>query len=143
MDIKINVPTQENTVGNSFPVNIARRGERWKQSQLGQHANEKGIYIIHHNSTIKYVGSTVGTTMTFGVRLRREFQYSAAQGKHIYPKLSQLFTPPDIKVSLINLEKVNSLIESIDFGIDAMGKVLILEQTLIAVYKPEFQTGGR
>src|ERR1035437_9798975 len=53
----------------------------------------------HYGGSIKYVGKSGSPSMSYGMRLRREFQETASGGKHIYPKLALLSVPPDIMVS--------------------------------------------
>ena len=79
--IEIDLPEREEIIQSGCPVPIARRGERWNSSCLGAMSKEKGVYVIHHNETVIYVGKTDGRSMGFGMRLRREFQENAAQGK--------------------------------------------------------------
>ena len=71
---------------------IAIKGVTWKASCLGECAKENGVYIIHHGGSIVYVGKTGSPTMSYGDRLRREFQEGASSGRHIFPKLAALST---------------------------------------------------
>ena len=78
--------------------------------------------------------------MTFGMRLRREFQESASQRKHIYPKLERLTVPPPIKVYILPTGEVRELVRASDTTLTDIQCIEILECALIQVFKPEFQT---
>jgi hypothetical protein len=99
LTLHIELPDLDEIFDSGCPVPIARKGDKWQTSCLGKMCKEKGIYVIHHDRRVIYVGKTEGGSMNYGMRLRREFQENAAQGKHIYPKLSSLITPPDIKTT--------------------------------------------
>lgn len=96
--LHIDLPEPDEILNSGCPVPIARKGEKWETFCLGEMRKQKGVYVIHHNRKIIYIGKTDGVSMNYGMRLRREFQENAAQGKHIFPKLSSLTTPPEIKV---------------------------------------------
>lgn len=140
MKVHIQVPANEELLTRGLIVRCAPKGYPWSEGQLGKYAKSKGVYIIHHASSIIYVGKTDSPTMTFGMRLRREFQETASARRHIYPKLEQLATPPEILVSFLTLPEVQELVQGEEVTLDAYVKIAILEQTLIGVYKPEFQT---
>jgi hypothetical protein len=72
----------------------------------------KGVYVIHHAGEIVYVGKTESPTMDFGTRLRREFQESAANGKHIFPKLTLLIIPPNIMAHFYTISEIQQRIKS-------------------------------
>src|SRR4051812_10809985 len=99
--IKVSVPPPHNLLSSLCDVAIAKRGVSWSERCLGADGKKQGVYVIHHGDTIIYVGKTNGRSMTFGVRLRREFQESASGGRHIYPKLAALKTPPALAVCLL------------------------------------------
>jgi hypothetical protein len=71
----------------------------WTESCLSESAKLTGVYVIHHGGSIKYVGKTGSPSMSYGMRLRREFQETASSGKDIYLELALLAVPPEIKVS--------------------------------------------
>ena len=139
MKVHITVPSEDQLLSHSVVVKIALKGQSWSQDQLGEYAKRQGIYVIHHRERIIYIGKTDGSTMTFGMRLRREFQETASQGKHIYPKLASLAIPPDIRVSFLTLPQIHHLVDSEETTIDDIAKTGILEQTLICIYNPELQ----
>jgi hypothetical protein len=94
--IEIDLPEANEIISQGCPVPIARKGEPWKASCLGAMSKRKGVYVLHHAGQIIYVGMTEKPSMDFGTRLRREFQESASQGRHIFGKLCLLPTPPAI-----------------------------------------------
>lgn len=136
--IEINIPSKTNILNSGVPVNISPKDHSWYQSILGDDAKEKGVYVIHHNGKIMYVGKTDGAKMTFGIRLRRHFQESAA-GKHTYPRLRKLNNPPTICVSMYSLEKIKSLVVSNIKNGNDIHLIPLFEAALISAYKPEFQ----
>lgn len=140
MKVHIQIPSKERILTCSQVVQLAPKGHSWSKDQLGEYAKDKGVYMIHHGGSIVYVGKTDGLTMTFGARLRREFQETTSGRRHIYPKLERLVIPPQILVSFLSLPDVQELVRSEEeVMLDDFAKVAILEQTLIQVYKPEFQ----
>ncbi len=81
--ITVLVPDSAQVVRNGIAVAIARRGETRSASPLGGMGKRRGVYVIHQGGRVLYVGKTGGAKMDFATRLRREFQESAAQGRHI------------------------------------------------------------
>lgn len=141
MKVEVRVLEKGEVLAQGLIVPLARKSTRWAAASLGSHAKDQGVCVIHHDGRIKYVGKTDGPSMDFGMRLRREFQETASQRRHIYPKLEALKVPPDIMVSLFPVEVIRNFI-SVD-GIDLTdnGLIAIFEAVLIEVYKPEFQAG--
>lgn len=101
MRLTIDIPDPQEAMSHACLVPLAKRGISWRASCLGENAKETGVYVIHHAGSIKYVGKTDAPTMSFAMRLRREFQ-EAASGKHIHPKLALLSTPPEIMASFFS-----------------------------------------
>jgi hypothetical protein len=77
--------------------------------------------------------------MSFGMRLRREFQESASGGKHIYPKLASLVDPPAIMVSLFSAADIDGFVRSSDLKLNVYQAIDIFEAVLIQAYQPDFQ----
>ena len=120
-------------------MKLAPKGKSWSEKQLADNAKNQGVYILVRGRQILYVGKTDGPSMTFGVRLRREFQESAAQGKHVYKKLTQPSTDAEISVAFLPTSEVQELVQCEGFCLNHQGKIAILEQALIQSYQPEFQ----
>jgi hypothetical protein len=59
MRLTIDIPDREIAIAKSCPVPLAIKGVTWKESCLGDHAKETGVYLIHHGGDIKYVRQTV------------------------------------------------------------------------------------
>jgi hypothetical protein len=142
MKIVVTVPPDSVPLAEGFDVPLVLRDCPWSPRCLGAHARTRGVYVIHHAGSIKYVGKTDGPTMSFGQRLRREFTEGGSQGKHIYADLMGLVQPPSIKVYLFPEESVRSLV-ACDVALDDVQRIAILETILIQVYRPEFQTTWR
>ena len=87
------------------------------------------------------MGKTDGPTMTFGDRLRREFNYSAAQGKGVYAKLAELAVPSHIKVVFYDPKSLTGLFRCTGLNIGEIGMIRIAERAFIATYEPDFQEG--
>jgi len=139
MRLIIDIPEPKETMSQACAVPLATRGMRWSESCLGQSAKETGVYVIHHCGVIKYVGKTDAPTMSFGMRLRREFHETASSGKHNYPKLALLSVPPKIMVSFFPSKAIDALVKTEGLTIDTWGKVEVFEMALIHAYAPEFQ----
>jgi hypothetical protein len=139
MRVEVEIPTKDQIISEACHVAIAGKGSPWKESCLGQKAKESGVYVIHHGGDIKYVGKTNGPAMSFGIRLRREFQESASGGKHIYPKLVSLTTPPLILVSLFPAAAIEKLVQVSGIKLGNHQIIEIFETVLIQTFEPEFQ----
>jgi hypothetical protein len=139
MRLTIDIPDPNDVVSKGCPVPLAPDGTRWSESCLGKNAKETGVYVIHHAGIIKYVGKTDSPSMSYGMRLRREFQESASSGKHNYPKLSLLRVPPDVMVSFFPATAINALVQAEGVTLDIVGKIQVFEIALAHAYDPEFQ----
>ena len=138
--MKISIPKRKDVFKGSVSVSIAPRGAFWSQTCLGKLAPEKGVYVIHHNNSVKYVGKTNGASMSFGMRLRRHFQETAAGSKHTYPKLSGLNTPPAIKVRMFPLNEIRKYIRHDIKRVNELDLIPLFEAALIVSLKPKFQS---
>ena len=139
MNIKIQIPPKKLVLAGGYIVPIAPKGTSWSDSLLGARAKDRGVYVIHHSDSIKYVGKTSGSSMSFAMRLRREFQETASQKRHIYPKLKNLVVPPDIKVYLIGEAQISKLVKISGLNSAISNRIEIFEAALIGAYNPEFQ----
>lgn len=140
MSLSIEIPTLTTILEKGIPVVLAPCGCSWSELPLGEQRNEIGVYVIHHNGAIKYVGKTNGRKMSFGMRLRRHFQESAA-GEHTYPRFAKIDTPPKIQVSLFSLNDIKKFV-TFEREIQEpwlTGIVPLFESALIVALEPEFQ----
>ena len=113
------------------PCSVSDQGRTWKESCLGERAKETGVYVIHHGGAIKYVGKTGSPSMSYGMRLRREFQETASSGKHIYPKLALLTVTPDIMVSFFSGKDIEKLVCAEGMSLTSFEKIEIFETAAI------------
>jgi hypothetical protein len=139
MRLTIDIPDREIAIANACSVPLAIRGVTWRESCLGELAKETGVYVIHHGGVIKYVGKTGGPSMSYGTRLRREFQEGAANGKHIYPKLATLTIPPEIMVSFFSGNDIERLVTTDGMTLNSFEKIEVFETAAIHAYQPDFQ----
>ena len=95
--------------------------------------------MIHHGGNIMYVGQTGSPSMSFGIRLRREFQESASNGRHIYPKLATLIVPPAVMVAFFSAKEIDKLVYTDGVSFNGFEKIEIFEIAAIHAFKPEFQ----
>ena len=138
MTIIIKIPDKKVIFSRGIDITLAPRGHSWSELDLGEHRKRKGVYIIHHNRVIKYIGKTNGEKMSFGIRLRRHFQESAA-GIHTYPRLAQINTPPCIKVSMFDLDEIQEYVNHKVKNPRLLELIPIFESALIFALKPAFQ----
>lgn len=139
MRLTIDIPDPQQAISQACPVPLAIKGVTWKESCLGERAKETGVYVIHHGGAIKYVGKTGSPAMSFGMRLRREFQQAASSDKHIYPKLALLTVPPDIMVSFFSGKDIEKLVITEGVSLTSFEKIEIFETAVIHAYHPDFQ----
>jgi len=136
--ITIQLPDVSDIFSKEVNISVAPNGTKWSELDLGEKRKKIGVYVIHHNGKIKYVGKTNGNKMSFGMRLRRHFQEKAA-GDHTYPRLAALQTPPSIKVSLFDLTEIQSYISHDISEPNILELVPLFESALIVSLNPEFQ----
>ncbi len=138
--VVVEVPRKDEILTGGVEARIAPKGTPWLARDLGQFANERGVYVIPHEGIVKYVGKTDGAKMSFGMRLRREFQETASQGRHIFPKLAALKVPPSIKVSFFRAETIQGLVHAEGAVLTNNQRIAMFEAALIQLYEPDFQT---
>lgn len=136
MKITIDLPSKEEIFSKGIFVKIAQAKESWEKSQLGDYADQRGVYIHHANEKILYVGQTTkeGEWGNFAERLRREFQESSSQNSSLYQLLQE--TKDDNKVVLFPLDEIDKMVQTQGFSCSQERKALLLEQALIAVLEP-------
>jgi len=139
MRLTIDIPDPQQAISQACAVPLAIKGVTWKESCLGKQAKESGVYVIHHGGAIKYVGKTGSPGMSFGMRLRREFQQTASSDRHIYPKLALLTVPPDIMVSFFSGKDIEKLVSAEGMTLNGFEKIEIFETAAIHAYQPDFQ----
>lgn len=138
--IEIDLPESSEIVNSGCPVPIARKGEKWNNSCLGEMQNHKGVYVIHHAGKVKYVGKTDGLTMDFATRLRRHFGEVASGNKHTYPKLSTLELPPHIMVRCFSLPEIKERMKFNGVTSEKFNHMVgIFEIAMINHLEPEYQ----
>jgi hypothetical protein len=140
MKFHIAIPSLEVILSMGVDIELAPKGSKWSELPLGEQRKEIGVYVIHHKGDIKYVGKTNGKKMSFGMRLRRHFQETAA-GEHTYPRWLKIVMPPKIQVSLFSLDRIR---ERITFEEEIKDPWLVeviplFEAALIVALKPVFQ----
>jgi hypothetical protein len=137
MDVTITIPTILEVIQRGIPLNVAAENESWYQHHLGDYAKKSGVYIHHANGKILYVGQTsqAGQWGTFHVRLRRECQPKAASNSSLYQLLFQ--NANDVKTTLYHFNEVVAMFSgNTKEDLSAERMTLILEQLMIAVYRP-------
>jgi len=139
MKLEINLPDVAEVTTQSCPVPIARQQERWSAKCLGDMRKERGVYVIHHDGKIKYIGKTDGPKMSFGRRLRAEFREKSSRGRHIYPKLSTLRVPPEIMVHCFTSNAIKQRIKTDGKELSSFQLIGIFESAMIYHLDPEFQ----
>ncbi len=139
MKVHIEIPPVRQVIESSVIVQLAPRSVSWSEGQLGEYSKQRGVYVLHQGGRAIYVSKTDGRKMTFGIRLRREFQETAAQGRHIYPKLVERRSKGDIAASFIPISKIRALVSGEGVALDDLARTRILEQALIQAYNPELQ----
>ena len=135
MELKVSIPTKAQIINGGFEINIAADGQTWSKSQLGDYAGKSGVYILHSNGRIMYIGkTTVGDYGNFGERLRRHCQKKASGNSSIYQALLAETSP--VKAYLLDLMDLNMMIDQGPIPLKDDRKALIMEQVLIGIYEP-------
>jgi len=116
-------------------LTIAETGTEWLKSQLGHYADKSGVYIIHSNGEILYVGkTTTGKFGTFAERLRRQCQEKASGNSPLFQHLCTLTTP--VRAYLLDFDDIDMMVDVGPMKLSPARKALIMEQLLIGIYLP-------
>lgn len=135
MQLTVSIPTRAQIVNGGFVISISTGGATWVKSQLGDYANKSGVYVIHANGRIIYVGKTTeGDYGTFGERLRRHCQEKASRNSPLYQALCAETTP--VRAYLLDLQDLDMMIDQGPMNLSQARKALIMEQVLIGIYEP-------
>ncbi|MCF6289033.1 MAG: hypothetical protein L3J53_07360 [Proteobacteria bacterium] len=135
MQLTISIPTKSQIINGGFVINIAKDGESWSKTQLGEYANYSGVYILHSNGLILYIGKTThGEYGNFGERLRRHSQKKASNNSDLYKNLFVLKKP--VRAYLLDLSDIDMMIDQGPIILSQTRKALIMEQALIGIYEP-------
>jgi hypothetical protein len=135
MRIQADIPTKAQLINGGFVCEVAPRGQSWSKSQLGDYSDKKGVYILHSNGRLLYVGKTTdGDFGNFGDRLYRHFSESASNNSRMYRLLAEQNEP--IRAYLLDLTDIDMMIDPGSIGLNEISKALIMEQILIGVFNP-------
>ncbi|MCI0504490.1 MAG: GIY-YIG nuclease family protein [Gammaproteobacteria bacterium] len=135
MQISITVPTKAQIINGGFSIAISAHGTEWLKGQLGDYADRSGVYIIHSNGKILYIGKTTqGDYGTFGERLRRHCQEKASRNSQLFQSLLAQKTP--VRAYLLDLSDLDMMIDQGPMTLSPVRKALIMEQALIGIYEP-------
>ncbi len=136
MQLTANILTRAQIINGGFELTIAKAGTEWNKSQLGDYADKSGVYILHSNGQILYIGkATKGKFGTFAERLRRQCQEKAAGNSPLFQALCQC-APARVRAYLLDLEDVDMMIDPGPMKLSAPRKALMMEQLLIGLYLP-------
>jgi hypothetical protein len=135
VQLSVSIPTKAQIINGGFVINVAKAGDSWSKSQLGDYADKSGVYIIHSNGRILYIGKTTeGDYGTFGERLRRHCQEKASGNSNLHQVLCGELTP--IRAYLLDLLDIDMMIDQGPMTLSQRRKALIMEQVLIGIYEP-------
>lgn len=135
MQLTVSIPTRAQIINGGFVVSTALEGASWSRSQLGDYADKSGVYILHANGRIIYIGkTTVGEFGNFGERLRRHCQKKASGNSPLYRMLCAEQTP--VRAYLLDLQDIDMMIDQGPMTLPQTRKALIMEQALIGIYEP-------
>lgn len=136
MNINITIPIKAQLLSSGFEIHTASDGASWSKEQLGEYGSKSGVYILHSNGKILYVGkTTIGEYGNFGERLRRHFHDKASQNSRVHKLLVSQSKP--IRAYLLDLEDLGMLIDHGSASLSNERKALVMEQLLIGIYDPE------
>jgi hypothetical protein len=135
MQLTVVVPTKAQILNGGFIISIAKGGASWSRSQLGDYAGKSGVYVLHANGRIIYIGkTTVGDFGNFGERLRRHCQEKASGNSLLYQMLCAEKTA--VRAYLLDLQDIDMMIDQGPMTLLQTRKALIMEQVLIGIYEP-------
>jgi hypothetical protein len=135
MQLTVSVPTRAHIVNGGFVISIAVDGASWSKAQLGDYSDKSGVYVLHANGRIIYIGKTTeGDFGNFGERLRRHCQEKASSNSPLYRTLRAEQTP--VRAYLLDLQDIDMMIDQGPMVLSQTRKALIMEQALIGIYEP-------
>lgn len=135
MQVLVNVPIKAQILCGGFIVKTAIGGNSWSKLQLGDYADKSGVYVLHADGRILYVGKTTeGEFGTFGERLRRHFHDKASQNSRVHQLLVKQTN--EIRAFLLDLEDLDLMIDHASATLTRERKALVMEQMLIGLYNP-------
>jgi hypothetical protein len=136
MQLTANIPIRAQIVNSGFELTIAKSGTEWNKSQLGHYADKKGVYVLHSNGEILYVGkATKGRFGTFAERLRRQCQEKASRNSPLFQALCRCVTAR-VRAYLLDLDDIDMMIDPGPMKLVPERKALMMEQLLIGLYLP-------
>jgi len=135
MQLSISIPTRAQIVNGGFALTIAATGTEWLKNQLGDYADKSGVYILHSNGKILYIGKTTqGKYGTFAERLRRHCQELASGNSKVHQCLRK--QTDTVRAYLFDLEDIDMMIDQGPMSLSPVRKALIMEQALIGIFEP-------
>ncbi len=135
MQLNVSIPTRAQIINGGFVVTVARSGTEWLKAQLGDYADKSGVYILHSNARILYIGKTThGTFGTFAERLRRHCQEKASGNSRVFQCLCA--QTQSVRAYLLDLTDIDMMIDQGSLTLSQQRKALIMEQVLIGIYEP-------
>jgi hypothetical protein len=135
MQLSVSIPTRAQIVNGGVVLTIARTGTEWLKAQLGDYADKSGVYILHANGRLLYIGKTThGAFGTFAERLRRHCQEKASGNSRLFQSLCSQTEP--VRAYLLDLIDIDMMIDQGPLRLSQERKALIMEQVLIGIYEP-------
>jgi hypothetical protein len=135
MRLLATIPIRAQIINGGFVLTIAKAGTEWSKMQLGYYADKSGVYILHANGEILYVGkATTGKFGTFAERLRRQCQEKASNNSPLFQHLCTHTTP--VRAYLLDLDDIDMMIDDGPMKLKPARRALIMEQMLIGIYQP-------
>lgn len=119
-----------------FEIKTHEDGITWINDILHDSSDKNGVYIHYKDGEILYIGKTTTDYMSFAMRLGREFSKTGSQNNKLYQQLEKSGT---VNTVLFDSEAISStFFAKSPAGFSDTDKALILEQVLIAQFKPTF-----
>src|SRR5262249_14294701 len=129
----VDVPPKSEVLASGFVVPIVARGTTWSITCLHDFARRSGVYALHSDGEVLYVGQTTagGNYGKFGERLRRHCHGPSAADSATHRLLASKTKP--IRAYLMDLGEVDTRVV---VELPKERKALILEQILIGLWQP-------
>jgi len=137
MQITVTIPTRADIVhSTAFTISVVPKDSpnKWSKDALGSYADEQGVYVIHSNGQILYVGQTTGGENTFNRRLLCHFRETSNPDKKKYEFFAKQTKP--VHIYFLELADIDKLVDPGSMTLSAKKKALIMEQLLIGIYEP-------
>ncbi len=135
--VVINMPLLADIISSGYEIPISGNGISFSDALIGGHADQSGIYIIHSNRKVLYIGNTLSTDprITFGEHLHLQLEKQSAKGKTLRSFLEKYDHP--LYCYCISTQDLDMMVDTDSITLSYDRKAVIMKQVLTQLYDPK------